>query len=176
GTNSRCADRRSNSSVGSAARRWFWLGVWGDGFVGRFGSMSVLVAEFDADAAVADEPAGPIEHRLAADAELLPRAVGIDAAEDVVEERLPRRDGGLQEFALLLVPARQLDAAHLSRQGRSLDPEHLQHRAGGLAEFPVLVLLPVPVGGQFGEAAIAGLALAQFGRALLHRVLQFPVV
>ena len=36
----------------------------------------------------------------------------------------------------------------------------------------VLVLLPVPVGGELGQAAIAGFAFAQLGGAFLHRLLQ----
>ena len=66
--------------------------------------------------------------------------------------------------------------ARVSRQGVDPDAEHLQHRAGNLGEVPVLVLLPVPVGGQLGQAAIARFAFAQFGGPFLHRLLQHLVV
>jgi hypothetical protein len=46
--------------------------------------------------------------------------------------------------------------------------QHLHHRARHLGEGAVLVLLPVPVRGQLGQAAKARLALAQFGGALGH--------
>ena len=79
-------------------------------------------------------------------------------------------------FALRLVPARHLGAACIARQGVDPDSEHLQDRAGNLGEVPVLVLLPVPVGGQFGQAAIARFAFAQLGGPFLHRLFQHLVV
>ena len=42
--------------------------------------------------------------------------------------------------------------------------------------MPVFVLFPVPVGGQFSQAAKAGFAFAQFGRAFLHCLFQHLVV
>ena len=107
---------------------------------------------------------------------LLLRAVGIDAAEDEIQEWLPGCDGRLQMLAFRLVPARHLRAARVSGQGVDPDAEHLQDRAGNLGEVPVLVLLPVPVGGQLGQAAIAGFAFAQLGGPFLHRLFQHLVV
>ena len=43
-------------------------------------------------------------------------------------------------------------------------------------KLPFLVLLPVPVGGEFGQAAIAGFAFAQFGGPFLHRLLEHLAV
>jgi hypothetical protein len=118
-----------------------------------------------------------VEHRLAAHLELLPRAVDVDAAEDEIEERLPGGDGLLQQVALRLVPARHLRAAFSIRpQTVHPDAEHLQHRAGNLGEAAVRVLLPVPVGGELGEAAIARFALAQLGGPFAHLLLELRVV
>jgi hypothetical protein len=50
--------------------------------------------------------------------------------------------------------------------------EHLQDGARDLRELAVLVLFPVPVGRQLGEAAEARLALVELGRALPHFPLQ----
>src|SRR5687767_14796832 len=109
--------------------------------------------QLDADAAVADEAARLAEHRLAAYPEALFRAVGIDAVEEEIQERLAVGDGGAQHFALRLVPARRRRADRISHEGLDPHPEHLQDRAGGLGESPVLVLLPVPVGRELGQAA-----------------------
>ena len=132
--------------------------------------------ELHADSAVTDEPAGLIEHRLTAHVKLLLRAVGIDAAEDEIQERLPGCNDCLQRLPFRLVPAWHLSIVGVSHQGVDPDSEHLQDRTGDFGEVPVLVLLPVPVGRQLGEAAIAGFALAQFGGAFLHRLLQHLAV
>src|SRR5438128_2038901 len=47
---------------------------------------------FDADAAVAEESARLVEHRLAADAKLLPRAIGLATMHREVDEGLACRD------------------------------------------------------------------------------------
>jgi len=93
-----------------------------------------------------------------------------------IQEWLPGGNGCLQCLPLRLIPACHLDTACISHQGVDPDSEHLQDRAGNLGEVPVLVLLPVPVGGQFGQAAIAGFAFAQFGGPFLHRLFQHLVV
>src|SRR5688572_1243936 len=168
GTSSRCGARPSNSAAGRAASRWFWFGLWGEDMAGS--------GSFDTDAAVADESAGPVEHRLAADAESLRGPVGVDAAEAEIEEGLPRGDGVLQRLALNRVPAVDVGDSSLARQGVDTDAEHVEHRAGNLGEVGVLVLLPVPVRGQLGQAAKAGLAFAQLGGPLEHRLFQLLAV
>ena len=101
---------------------------------------------------------------------------GIDAAEDEIQERLraPRSSPAV----LALAPRSSRPPVHRvsSAQRVDADAQHLQHRAGDLGEVAVLVLLPVPVGRQFGQAAVAGLAFAQFGRAFPHRLLELLAV
>ncbi len=86
------------------------------------------------------------------------------------------RDRGLQRFALRFVPAAQLRRVCFVAERFDANSEHLQDGARDLRELAVLVLFPVPVGRQLGEASEARLALVQLGRALLHFPLQFVVL
>src|SRR5688572_23790921 len=96
-TGSRSAAKRASSAGGKAASRWFCLEPCGTetasgcGFTG-----SPPRGAFHADAAIPDEAAAAVEHRLAADAELLMRPVGVGPAEEEIQERLPRLDAGAQ--------------------------------------------------------------------------------
>ena len=136
----------------------------------------LLRGEFHADSAIADEAGGAVEHRLPAYLEPLLRAIGIDPAEDEIQEWFPRGNAGIQQRPLRLVPAAHRRTGVFSRQGVDADAEHLQNRTGNLGELHILVLLPVPVGSQFGQAAIARFAFAQFGSPLLNRLFQFLAV
>src|SRR5688500_10429646 len=86
--------------------------------------------ELDADAAVTDEPARLAEHRLAAYPEALLRAVGVDAVEEEIQERLAVGDGGAQHFTLRLVPARCRRAARISHEGLDPHPRSEERRVG----------------------------------------------
>jgi hypothetical protein len=85
-----------------------------------------------------------------------------------VQEGLAGGDGGPQLRALGFVPALLVHGqGRFARfQGIDTNAEHLQRRARNLGEVAVLVLFPVPVRSQLGQAAEARLALAQFGGAL----------
>ena len=127
----------------------------------------MLRADFGADAAVADAVAGGVEHRLPADSKPLRRAIGIDATEGEIQERLAGRDLCLKQFALRLIPAGGFVGAGLAQKVGDPDSQHLLDRTGNLGVAPGLVLLPIPAGGEFGQAAIVGFALAQLGGSLL---------
>src|SRR3954467_6161902 len=131
---------------------------------------------FQSDAAIADEAARLVEHRLPAHLEFLLRAIKVAAVEDEIEERAALGDALLQRRALGLVPAFLLDAAGVSGERADPDAEHVEHRARHLGEVPRLVLLPVPVAGQLREAAITGFALAQLGSAFVDPHFQQPGV
>ena len=105
----------------------------------------VDLSDFQTNAAVADEVAEPIKHRLAADFELLARAVIIDAAEREIQERLPGRDLGPKFISLGRIPSIGFFGVIALDQGSDTDAQHLLHRAGNLGEVSGLVLLPVPV-------------------------------
>ena len=125
--------------------------------------VALAYAEFHADAAITGEAARLVEHGLSAHPEFLPRAIGIDTAEHEVQERLAGGDLLAQHVPLRLVPARVAGLARFPRERRHPDPEHFQHRTGNLGEGARVVLLPIPVGGELGQASIARLAFAQLG-------------
>src|SRR5213075_285974 len=104
-------------------------GLWGAD-ISNPGRLALLLCrEFHADSAIADKAAGLVEHGFAAHLELLLRAIGVDAAEDEIEERLPRCNRALQRFPFRLVPAGHLSSARIRRERGDSDSEHLQHRA-----------------------------------------------
>ena len=99
---------------GQRGEKMVLLGLW-VGDIGSSGGRAISVAsDFDADAAVTDEAARPVEHRLAADLKGLSRAIGVDAAEDKIEERLPCVNGCLQHAALRLRSSRRAAAGSSS--------------------------------------------------------------
>src|SRR4051812_35305731 len=124
-TSSRCGATRSKSAVGSAARRWFWFGLWRDGIADLGAWFLGLRGEFHADAAITDEAARAVEHGLAAHLEALLRAIGVEAAEYEVQERLAGRDAGLQPLAFRLVPSCALAGRRLGQRVHA-HAEHLQ--------------------------------------------------
>ena len=135
-----------------------------------------LCGKLHTDSAVTDEVAGLVEHRLPAYPKFLMRAIGIDAAEYEIQEWLPARNLRLKDFSLRLIPARPSVIAAFTYKCVDPDSEHFQDRTGYFGEVPGLVLLPVPIGGQFGQAAIARFAFAQFGGPFLDRLFQRLVV
>ena len=82
----------------------------------------------------------------------------------------------LEDGPLGVVPPGRCLVARSLREGVHPDAQHFEDRTGHLGEVPRLVLLPVPVGGELGEAAIPRLAFAQFRRPLPHRLFQRLVV
>src|SRR5207245_1722011 len=97
------------------------------------------------------ETAGQVEHRLPADLEILLRTVWIRPAVYEIQERLPGRHLRLEYRPLGLIPARPSNYLCFARQGVTLDPEHLENRAGNPCETQALVLLPVPVGRELSQ-------------------------
>ena len=74
-----------------------------------------------ADSAVTDETGGLVEHRFPTHLKLLLRAIGIDAAEDEIQEGLPGCNPCLQYFPLRLIPASHLVIAYFTHKG--VDPD-----------------------------------------------------
>src|SRR5271166_6135294 len=128
--------------------------------------------DFHTNSAIAEEATGGVEHRLAADTKLLARAVGIGSTQGEIQKGLTCSDLGLQHLALSLVPPPSRCSNPLAHQRVHMNPEHVQDRSGNLGEAAALVLLPIPIGGEFGETAVARLAFAQFGRAFLYGLLE----
>ena len=56
------------------------------------------------------------------------------------------------------------------------DAQHFQHGPPGLGECAAFVLLPVPVGCQLGQAAVAGFAFTQLGGAFANGFLEHLVL
>src|SRR6185503_5530895 len=89
----RRGSRRAASGPAPGAGTCARIPPWGARRAGNSGSgcgatrSSALRGELHADAAVADEPAGAVEHWLSTHPELLLRAIGIDAAEEEIGER-----------------------------------------------------------------------------------------
>ena len=115
-----------------------------------------------ADAAVAAEPAGVVEHRLAADAQVAAHAVGPGEAVGEVAKRLARLDRRLVRGDRF---GRRLE--RFVRHAPLAD-QHLRRKAGGdldalrdVGEAQLGVLLPDPVGRQLEQARQASLAQAQ---------------
>src|ERR1022692_1174030 len=120
----------------------------------------VLACDFHADSAVAEEATRGVEHGLAADAKMLARPVGIGATQGEIKERLARIDPGLQRLTLPLVPPTGWAGTRITHQRIHADAEHVEDRAGHLGKTTALVLLPIPIGGEFGEAAVTRFAFA----------------
>src|SRR5256885_12582449 len=108
-----------------------------------------------ADSAITGKAAGQVEHRLPADLKILMGSVRIGPAVDEIQERLPGRHLRFEYRSLSLIPARSLSFLCFARHAVALDSEHLENRAGNPGETQTLVLLPVPIGGQVRQAAIA---------------------
>ena len=122
----------------------------------------LVLGDVLADAAITPEAALRVEHRLAADADPAELAVGAGAQILEIVERLVR-----QQRALVRLPLRIAHpvARHL--------PARLAHVAGGAdagalgkpaqirGEAEVLVLLPVPIGGEAQQAAETIFALGR---------------
>ena len=113
-----------------------------------------------ADAAVAEELARGAEHRLAADREKALLAVGIDAADLEITERLARIEGGPMRCPAggVRVNRRQLPARS-SEHRRARRTMLLGMR--GASHAMLAVGLPVEVRGELDQAAKARFALAQ---------------
>lgn len=134
--------------------------------------------DFHASAAVTDEAASRVEQGLATDAELLLLARAQGTVYDKVQKRAAGSDPHLQRRALVFVPTAipvgVMDPGICL--GFSAQAQNLQHRPRCMRQVTELVLLPVPVRGQLGQAAVAGFALAQLCRAFLYGQLQRVVV
>jgi hypothetical protein len=119
-------------------------------------------ADVAAGAAIAAERAGLVEHGLTAHAHIEPVAAG--QAHGVLE--IPERFAPLERRAVRVpfggcrVDAGDLPAP-LAEQGARVDTDAREDARRGPGEAQLLVLLPVPVGGQVGEAPEARFALAQ---------------
>ena len=87
-----------------------------------------VLGHFDPDAAVADEAAGPIEHRLTADTEPSLRAIRTGARKREIQERLARGNPLLQPLPLRFVDACVRPVIGDFHQPVHTDAEHLQHR------------------------------------------------
>src|ERR1041384_5745137 len=138
-TSSRDSATRSNSTVGSAARRWFRFGLGFSSVIDPLASV-LFDGYFHADTAIPDETAGAVEHRLTAHPELLPPAPGIDASQDEIEEGLSRGDERQQLRAPALIPSLARLTVAFSRQGADPDTQHLQHGTRDPGEVAELVL------------------------------------
>src|SRR5438270_2698505 len=113
-----------------------------------------------ADAAVAEELARGAEHRLAADREKALLAVGIDAADLEITERLARMEAGAmpRPTGRVRVNGRQLPA-RLADHRRARRTMLLGMRSAG--DAMVAVGFPIEVRGELDQAAKARFALAQ---------------
>lgn len=118
------------------------------------------LSDFHANATVTDEVAESVKHGLAADFVLLARTIAIDSTEREIQKRLTGRNLGPEFASLGLIPALGFFDVIFARQRPDADTQHLLHWAGNLGEVSVPVLLPKPIGGELGQTAITGLALA----------------
>src|SRR5450631_1280976 len=132
----------------------------------------ILSAAFHANPAVTNEGTGMVKHRFPADQKVLLRTISIDPTEFEFQEWLPSGNLCLQIFSLCRIPPKHLVIAGVTHKGLDPDAEHFQDRTADLGEFPSLVLLPVPIGGQFRQAAITRFTFAQFRCLLLNHSFQ----
>src|SRR5450631_686423 len=113
-----------------------------------------------------------VKHRFPADQKSLLRTISIDPIEFEFQEWLPSGNLCLQVFSLCCIPPKHLASAAVTHKGLNLDAEHFQDRTAYLGEFPGLVLLPIPIGVQFRQAAITVLTFAQFRCPFLNHSFQ----
>src|SRR5688500_5562974 len=104
-TSCKSGPSRSSSAGSKLASRWFWSGFWLCVRVAFKVPIHIPCRNFHADAAIPDEGAGAVEHRLAAHPEGLLGAIGLGTAEGEVEKGFARGDLVLQGRALCGVAA-----------------------------------------------------------------------
>src|SRR6202167_5984214 len=112
-----------------------------------------FVNKFDTNSTIANEATRLTEHRFAADLKTAPGTPCHLAAHDEIQERLPIGDFLEQCGAPVWVPTAHIRLNGITGERINPHSEHLKYRPGNLGKCSAFVLLPVPVGCQFGQAA-----------------------
>ena len=120
------------------------------------------------NAAVTGDATGPVEYRFTADPELLSGTVGTHARHDQIQKWLARGNVLLQFLEPDRVPVCAGVDFCMGVWSWAAVAQQLQCRSGSSRDFARGIQLPEPVGGEFCQTAVAGLALLQRRCTFLH--------